>query len=156
MSKRKRKAKGDKVAGRTKRKRPRPRDRRDLAHFEPPERPRAPVNNAYPVAPPSSVVASAPTGRFLTKKDKPFFRKLLSQQYAGLVVDRPEHAASAAEHEEVQTALKELGAEGSCASAQDQRPLNLYRFDVTQPHGLNTALARTYVTRTCVGEVRNS
>ena len=87
--------------------------------------------------------------RFInSSSDTKLFTTLLKTQYAGLKVDKNCFEQSQTlrssdtnlDHGEAKEALETLGNK------------NFYVYDFTQPLGLNTPIARTFVTRTCVGE----
>jgi alpha-ketoglutarate-dependent dioxygenase FTO len=78
-----------------------------------------------------------PTNRFVdATQDPSLFRALMEHQYVGFVVDKAEQLVDF-KHTTYQQSLYDLE--------------QFYRYDFTQPHGLNTPIARTFVTRTCVG-----
>ena len=98
--------------------------------------------------------------RFINPSDTPLFQTLLNDQYIGLIVDNncyEQHLSSSSSnnnnnnnnnndnydqiyHDRAKEALKMLGEKG------------FYVYDFTQPLGLNTPIARTFVTRTCIGK----
>lgn len=79
-----------------------------------------------------------PRNRFIVPKDK-YYQKLLSTCYKGFETDSP--ASFPAEfHAKFQSAMEKLD------------ELKFYQFDFTQPTGLGTKLARTFVSRCLVGE----
>lgn len=89
------------------------------------------------VYPPSVSGSLGPWDRFLSPSDANF-QTVLKTSYDGFVVSSPE-AFSTSFHSEFQAAMEGLDEEG------------LYQFDVTQPGGLGTKLAKTFVTRCLVG-----
>jgi len=97
--------------------------------------------------------------RFINASDTHLYNKLLKDQYSGLKVDPNcfgensncvednkknkgiiNKNNSFNNHDKAEQALKILGDK------------NFYVYDFTQPLGLNTPIARTFVTRTCIGE----
>ena len=87
--------------------------------------------------------------RFInSSSDTKLFATLLKTQYAGLKVDKNCFEQSQTlrssntnlDHGKAKEALETLGNK------------HFYVYDFTQPLGLNTPIARTFVTRTCVGE----
>jgi len=96
--------------------------------------------NQYPVIPPSS--------SSLTEKDKNTFitldnndslyKELISSSYKNLVVLKPPEF-NPVFHDQFVKAFEKLEA------------LNYFQYDYTQPQGLNSKIAKTYVTRCLVG-----
>lgn len=89
------------------------------------------------IYPPSVSGALGPWDRFLSPSDANF-QTVLETSYDGFVVSPP-NAFSKSFHGEFQAAMEGLDEEG------------YYQFDVTQPGGLGTKLAKTFVTRCLVG-----
>lgn len=81
---------------------------------------------------------TGPKGRFLTPKDSEF-QSVLNTCYPGFVVDSPS-VFPGEFHKQFRCALEGLDRNG------------VYQFDVTQPAGLGTKTAKTFVTRCLVGE----
>ena len=81
---------------------------------------------------------SGPTDRFVTPTDE-CFEQVLKSSYQGLSI-LGQDSFSTKFHSEFQSAL--IGLES----------IGAYQFDVTQPAGLGSKLAKTYVTRCLVGE----
>jgi len=81
-----------------------------------------------------------PDGRFLRDEGKyhKSFQIALKTSYEGFVVDTPEETVVA--HVEIEASLEQLQAS------------HFFRTDVTQPFGLGTKCATTYVTRCLLGE----
>jgi hypothetical protein len=90
------------------------------------------------VYPPAVSDSSGPWDRFLTPAD-PNFAEVLKTSYDGLVVSTRDKFKPSF-HTEFESAMRGLDEEG------------FYQFDVTQPAGLGTKLAKTFVTRCLVGE----
>ncbi|CAM9380591.1 unnamed protein product, partial [Phaeothamnion confervicola] len=82
--------------------------------------------------------AQEPRDAFVVPGDKAF-AQLLSTSYSGFVVDGPEELKPKV-HEETRHAFAAMEAAG------------IFQTDVTQPFGLGTKCAKTFVTRTLVGE----
>lgn len=77
--------------------------------------------------------------RFFGPKDKEY-PQLLQTSYAGFSVDAPEIYAEQGFHSQWEAVFADLDDRG------------IFQFDYTQPAGLNTKIARTFVTRCLVGE----
>ncbi|CAM9201039.1 unnamed protein product [Ectocarpus sp. 4 AP-2014] len=90
------------------------------------------------VKPPSFSGFRGPSDRFV-EEAHPQFQEIVSTCYAGFHVEAPE-ALDAKVHEEARQAFDSLEEGG------------VFRADVTQPFGLGTKCAVTYVTRTLVGD----
>ena len=88
--------------------------------------------------PPGYSALQAPSGRFITPSDI-CFKDVMDKSYKGCVLQTAEKF-KAEFHQEFQGALQGL----------DEN--NTYQFDVTQPAGLRTKLAKTFVTRCLVGD----
>lgn len=78
-----------------------------------------------------------PTDRFLTVKDDEFY-DVLKTSYNGFVVDKPE-AFSKEFHKSFRESFENLDSNGA------------FQFDMTQPTGLKTKIAKTFVSRCLVG-----
>lgn len=102
------------------------------------------TNNArYPPPFPRDEKLPIPEDYFL-KSEEPFkqsFQRALETAYEGFVTDRySEGDGSLFDHESIQQALLKLDDFG------------IFRTDVTQPFGLGTKCAKTYVTRCLIGD----
>lgn len=80
---------------------------------------------------------NAPTDRFVTPNDA-CFENLLSTSYRGFEIAKPNEFNSDYSSR-FQNALSRL------------QQLQYYKFDITQPTGLGTKVAKTFVTRCLVG-----
>jgi hypothetical protein len=81
---------------------------------------------------------SGPKGRILTPQDADF-QRVLKTSYPGFVADAPSEYPTEF-HRQFCNALKGLDRNG------------VYQFDITQPAGLGTKTAKTFVTRCLVGD----
>ena len=104
------------------------------------------VQNSAPLPPEFPQNKKVPQNDFLKNVDpfKQSFRKAMETAYEGFAVDEElsstgEDKSSLFNHERIQLALGKLDEEG------------FFRRDVTQPRGLGTKCAKTYVTRCLVG-----
>jgi alpha-ketoglutarate-dependent dioxygenase FTO len=119
-----------------------------------PEATRSPPKRTITIAPHSKLINAAslplpfpsgylvPEGRFLRDegKYKQSFQIATRTSYEGFVVDSSDAMMTNFDHDAIETALEHLH------SSQ------LFRTDVTQPFGLGTKCAKTYVTRCLLGE----
>jgi hypothetical protein len=76
----------------------------------------------------------------LISKSDPEFNSIVDTSYKGFCVDTPADFPSSSFSQEFKSALQELDT------------LHYYQFDFTQPAGLGTKVARTFVTRCLVGD----
>lgn len=90
---------------------------------------------AYPPAIPES---AGPWDRFVVPQD-PAFQSILDECFQGFVVSKPSQFSTGF-HERFTAALEGLDADGC------------YQYDITQPAGLGTKTAKTFVTRCLVGD----
>ena len=98
----------------------------------------APKGTKYPVNYPR-ILPSKYKSNFLTKaSDEELFSVALDTCFKGCEVDEPSKLPPALQPDQILASLKQL------------EPL--YQSDVTQPFGLETPCAKTYVTRCLVGE----
>eukprot|EP01041_Mallomonas_annulata_P005412 gene5412-10828_t len=79
-----------------------------------------------------------PKNRFVKPTD-PYFDELISSSYEGFVLQSPDKFDKSF-HDSFRTSLEGLESNA------------IYQFDMTQPAGLGTKLAKTFVTRCLVGE----
>lgn len=101
----------------------------------------APTESVYKretVYPPAVVDYNGPWDRFLTPDDKEY-QSVVDQSYKGLQVCLPS-LSDGKFRNEFDAALEGLDVEG------------FYQYDVTQPQGLGTKTAKTFVTRCLVGD----
>lgn len=76
----------------------------------------------------------------LVDQSDPEFQSIIDRSYKGLHIDLPEQFPTPTFSDEFRAALTDLD------------KLNFYQFDYTQPAGLGTKVARTFVTRCLVGD----
>ena len=88
--------------------------------------------------PPQITNYQGPWKRFVSPSDKEF-ETVMKTCYNGFIVT-PAKDFKASFHDEFRSAMEGLETEG------------YYQYDITQPAGLNTKLAKTFVTRCLVGE----
>ena len=93
----------------------------------------------YPPMPLMDPPSSLP-GDFITSTSHPkYYQELLKTSYNGFI-QSPSSSFKNSFHLQFQASLKGL------------EELNAYQYDITQPAGLGTKLAKTYVSRCLVGE----
>jgi alpha-ketoglutarate-dependent dioxygenase FTO len=78
-----------------------------------------------------------PTDRFLTYKDDEF-DKVLKTSYNGFIIDKPKEFSKEF-HKSFRSSFEDLDSNGA------------FQFDMTQPTGLKTKVAKTFVSRCLVG-----
>jgi hypothetical protein len=96
------------------------------------------VYKRVPVLPPAFLGYKGPTDRFL-QPGEPQYKEVLARSYQGFAVDPPS-AFPSSFHSSFLSAFEDMEKRG------------MFLFDLTQPAGLNTRVARTFVTRCLVGE----
>lgn len=104
---------------------------------------KASVSSVYkriPVFPTSYQTPGTDNITDLVDENHPEFHQILETSYNGFHIDHPSDFPGTSFSHQFQSALREL----------DQ--LQFYQFDYTQPAGLGTKVARTFVTRCLVGD----
>lgn len=102
------------------------------------EYPKESVYKRDTVYPPAIPESDGPWDRFVTPED-PNLQAILNECFQGFVVSPPDKFTPGF-HEAFTAALEGLDAEGC------------YQYDITQPAGLGTKTAKTFVTRCLVGD----